>query len=342
LLDELDFVSIREQSTSLLTNDFVTSYKGEYSERLWIHTFQMMNFLLLNDGEGAAVEARQALQIYDEHGANLKNDWYSRALIAMSFEAAGKPDSAHIEYKKLIDDLGRDEGIARRAWQNAVKLGREEDAKHFKQLIGSETESTKGKGELVVFLQTGSIPPKIAGEIFVDPTIYVSFPIYPEIFRPDLSVAVQKDGQNQSSDVVNVRLVDISRSALAARGKRIAAKQVLRLVAKKNVADSVSDESEVLGGLLKIAFLASERADTRSWETLPGHVSLVQVPLSAGNHNISLAVTDGSRNYDVLLSNIDIESGKKTYRSIRIGAGAPVTQFTIPEELNTATPLPAP
>jgi len=36
---------------------------------LWIHTFQMMNFLLLDQAESAAVEARQALKIYADHGA---------------------------------------------------------------------------------------------------------------------------------------------------------------------------------------------------------------------------------------------------------------------------------
>jgi len=115
LLDKLDFISVREQTASLISNDWVTAYKGEYSERLWIHTFQMMNFLLLNQPEGAAVEARQALQVLDKHGDHLNNDWYTRALIGMSFEAAGKIDSAHIEYKKLLSEAGRDIGLARRA-----------------------------------------------------------------------------------------------------------------------------------------------------------------------------------------------------------------------------------
>jgi len=75
---------------------------------------------------------------------------------AMSFEAAGKTDSAHIEYKKLIDALGRDGGVARRAWQNAMQLGRTQDAGKFKKLIESDNQAGQN-GELVVFLQTGTI-----------------------------------------------------------------------------------------------------------------------------------------------------------------------------------------
>ncbi len=337
LLNELDYISVREQTTSLVTNDWVTAYKGEYSERLWIHTFQMMNFLLLNNAEGAAVEARQALQVFDEHGADLKNDWYSRSLIAMSFEAAGKPDSAHIEYKKLLDDSGRDKGIARRAWQNAKRLGRAQDADAFKQLIESET-SSGDDGELVIFLQAGSIPPKISGEIYVDPSLYASFPVYPDISQPNLSIAVEKDGKNKSADVVNVQLVDISREALAARGKGITTKQLLRLAAKKNIAQSVSGENELLGSLLTVAFMASEVADTRSWETLPAHVSLVQIPLSSGKHSLNLLVSDSINDYSISLSNIDIAPGVKTYRSIRVGAGAPRIEEPISTELTLPTP----
>lgn len=325
LLNEMDFISVREQSASLITNDWVAAYKGEYNERLWIHTFQMMNFLLLGKAEGAAVEARQALKLYDEHGNDLKNDWYTRTLIAMSFEAAGKPDSAHIEYKKLLNDIGSDKGMARRAWQNAMRLGRGEDARQFKGLVRSNT-NIGDKGELVLFLQTGSIPPKIAGQIHVD-SLYASFPVYPEIQRPDIYLNIEKDGLEQQADIINVQLVDVARSALAARAGRITAKQILRIAAKKNLAHAASKESELLGALLSVAFVASEVADTRSWETLPAHVSLVQIPLSEGKHTLNLQITEGSREYEIKLSNIDIRSRQNTYRSLRIGAGAPTADL---------------
>jgi len=323
LVDELDYISVREQSASLVTNDWVTAYKGEYSERLWIHSFQMMNFLLLNQPESAAVEARQALQVFDEHGDNLKNDWYTRALIAMSFEAAGKADSAHIEYKKLLTDTGRDVGMARRAWQNAKRLGRQQDADQFKNLITTGATTDKSKGELVVFVQTGRIPHKMSGEIFVDPQLYASFPVYPEIPRANVNLLVSKNNSDQPADVISVQLVDISRSALAARGAQISTKQLLRIAAKKGVADAVAGENELLGAFLTVAFLTSEIADTRSWETLPAHVSLVQVPLDAGTHTVRLQVRDGSNTHDIVIPDVDITSGRTSYRSYRVGTGAP-------------------
>jgi len=341
LVDQLDYVSVSQQSASLITNDWVTTYKGEYSERLWIHSFQMMNFLILGKPESAAVEARQALQVLDEHGDNLKNDWYTRALIAMSFEAAGKADSAHIEYKKLLLETGRDVGLARRAWQNAKRLGRQQDADKFKDLITASASTDKSKGELVVFVQTGSIPHKIAGQIYLDPSLYASFPVYPEIPRPDVNLLVTKDGVDHHADVLNVQLVDISRAALAARGTQISTKQILRIAAKKGVVDAVSDESEVLGALFTVAFLGSEIADTRSWETLPAHVSLVQIPMNAGTHTVRLQVQDGSKIHDIAIPDVEITAGRTSYRSYRVGTGAPrpVVRSTA---INDTETLPSP
>lgn len=329
LLDRINYIGVKEQTASLVTNDWVTAYKGEYSERLWIHTFQMMNFLLLGDPEGAAVEARQAVKVYEEYGDALQSDWYTRTLMAMSFEAAGKADSAHIEYKKMLDEISSDKGAARRAWQNARRLGRDQDAETFKNLITTSASTGGENGELIVFVQTGSIPRKVAGEIVVGPDLFTSFPMYPNIPRSNVHIdVVSGDGIDQQADIVTTQMVDVSRRALTARGTQIAAKQVLRLAAKKELADSIRRNTDSLaesfvGSFVTAALLISEVADTRSWETLPAQVSMVQIPLSSGQHDINLLVRHGSREYDIRLPNIDIEPRKITYRSVRAGSGAP-------------------
>jgi len=134
---------------------------------------------------------------------------------------------------------------------------------------------------------------------------------------------VSKDGAEQTADVLSLQLVDISRAALAARGLKITTKQALRIAAKKGVVDAVSDDNEVLAALLTVAFLSSEIADTRSWETLPAHVSLVQVPLDAGTHNVRLQVQEGSNFHEIAIPDVDITSGRTSYRSFRVGTGAP-------------------
>jgi len=95
LIDEWDQIRVSEQSASLVTNEWATRYRGEYSEQLWVHSYLMMVFLMQQNPESAAVEARRALKRLDENKTPLKTDWYTRALVALSFEAAGQHDSAH-------------------------------------------------------------------------------------------------------------------------------------------------------------------------------------------------------------------------------------------------------
>ena len=83
-----------------MTTEWLTEYKGEYGERLLVHTYQMMNYLLIGKHEDALVEAKQALEIYGKY-PSCSNDYFTRALIAHCYEALGEINDAYIEYKKL-------------------------------------------------------------------------------------------------------------------------------------------------------------------------------------------------------------------------------------------------
>ncbi|MDX2493728.1 MAG: hypothetical protein QNK27_02075, partial [Desulfuromusa sp.] len=53
LIDQFEMLSVTEQAGSLVTNEWMTRYKGEYSERLWVHSYLMMNYLLLGQYDDA-------------------------------------------------------------------------------------------------------------------------------------------------------------------------------------------------------------------------------------------------------------------------------------------------
>ena len=100
-IKDQDQVSITEQSSAVVVNDWAITYKGEYSERLWVHTFLMMNYLMQYKYEDALVEAKQALEVYDKYSGSLADDHFTRALIALCYENMNMPDDARIEYEKL-------------------------------------------------------------------------------------------------------------------------------------------------------------------------------------------------------------------------------------------------
>jgi len=324
LIERLDRVSVSEQSAALIVNDRVTNYRGESGERLWINTFQMLNYLALNEPEGAAVEARRALVELDDHPETFAADAVTRLLVAMSFEAAGQFDSASVEYRKLAADPAAPSGVVRAAWLNARRTARPDEAAALaKRLDGIALADVEGEfaardGQLVLVLGSGFVPQKHSGDLFVSIDLRVAFPYYPEgVGAREPRVEVVLDGKRLETATVATRLVDVARASLAERGKRIAVRQGARAVAKYNIAHSVSSQDQLAGELVKFALFVLEQADTRSWETLPATLSLIQVRLPPGEHALDVVVRDGALERRATLSGVEIKAGQRTFRSLR-------------------------
>ncbi|NND89378.1 MAG: hypothetical protein HKN42_00840 [Granulosicoccus sp.] len=295
LIDEMDYVSVRDQTASVITSDWASRYGGEYSERLWIHTFQMINFLMLDAPQSAAVEARRAVALYEQFGEVLKQDRFSRSLMALSFMAAGQRDSAMVEYRKLAEDF--DISLPE-------PLGRQQ-------------------GELVLFIASGFIEPKLPGDLIIDINARISFPFYPESFENPPAVRILEGSHVLPVERVDTPLSRISSTALAARGKTIAARHALRLTAKYGIAEAINREDELAGSIARLLLLAIEQADTRSWETLPAYLTLVRIPLASGKHTLILQVEDidglsgGVRQQREI--ELEVEPGQRQYRLLRLG-----------------------
>lgn len=315
-LDELDQISVSEQAKTLVTSDWAGIYRGEYSERLWIHTYQMMNYLLLADFETAAVEARMALKVLDEHEEALKDDLFTRALIALSFESAGKFNDAYIEYRKLAERLPSKKLIARELYWTALRAGLTQEAQTYRPLLTTSIMRTDPDqlGELIVFVAHGVIPQKIAGNLIVAPDIRISFPQYPpvQIFKPRYHV-LDLNKQAQFEEITTL-LPDVARTSLNARAKTILAKEAARASAKYNLAHQLKKNNETAGQLLSIAFFLLEEADTRSWSTLPATLSLLRIPLPPGQH--AIRVEAGAAEL-IDLDDLTLEKGQRIYKRVR-------------------------
>lgn len=296
LLEQWDLLRISEQATTLVTNERASRYRGEYSERLWIHTYLMMSFLLSGDAEAAAVEARRALQVMQAHESVLRLDWFTRALMALSFEAAGAYDSAQVEYRKLLADpdyLGEWDRVAARSGQRSEQ------------------------GELVLFVQSGVIDPKLPGDLIVDINLRIAFPFYARASGPVPSYTVEFGTGEAELDAIHTDTVQLSALSLGERGGRIAGKQVARLAAKYALADAAAAENPSFGQLVRLAAFLTEQADTRSWETLPSAFSLLRVPLDAGVHRVRLSSNLGGFSGETGLGDVVIRPGEMTFLSVR-------------------------
>ena len=295
LVDSLDYVSTRDQTAALVSSDWAIRYSGELSERLWIHTFQMINYLLLEQPQEAAVEARRAVVLFEEDGDVLDSDIFTRYLMALSFAAAGQYDSAGVEFRKLELDPA----------------------------LQTLRPPSNGNKELVLLVATGFIEPKQPGDIIIDIDKRVSFPFYPDFYERAPDVRISAGTLATPVAQVDTELITIARSALAKRAKTIAARQALRLAAKYNLANNIEDQDELAGAVAKIFLFAIERADTRSWETLPAYLTLVRAEVPADTTSVDIQVTKDdayhqSRQRHSLV--LDLDDSARQFHLIRLGA----------------------
>ncbi len=301
-LTQNDYLSLRDEGRALLANDWAGSYSGEYSEQLWVHSYLMMNFLITSQYDSAAVEARQALRLIDNHPEVLQSDVFTRALIGLSFEAAGQLNDSYIVNRKLSDALHKEQpesynGIDHLLLAQAQRLGFTNDVREITQRINtaaseSASHSLTKNNEAIVFISSGRIPHKVSGSIIADDYARLSFPQYyvNSVSAPRLEIHV--NGASCDCHPISSDLGILVSESLNKRGVATATRTLIRAVAKEAVAEAISEKDEFAGGLARALFFALEEADTRSWQSLPRFITMLRVPLPADNDNVKIKIRD--------------------------------------------------
>lgn len=288
-VESTDYIKLSDEAKTLLANDWAESYRGEYSEQLWIHSVQMMNFLRLGRFESAAVEARRSLEVLKRYPEPLANDHFSRALIAASFEAAGQLNDAYIVNNDLAGDVNSS-AIKELAKTQSAELG-------FTSRGSGRTANARQHA--IVFISNGLIPTKISGSILTGVASRISFPEYRFVPGGPPRQSVKIDNQPCDCLVIYSDFGKLVADSVSNRGALLATKAIARAVVKDGVADAIAEENELAGELIRILLFALEEADTRSWRSLPRHYSMIRIPLSIDAKKLAIQV--GSNSHTILL-----------------------------------------
>lgn len=70
-------------------------------------------------------------------------------------------------------------------------------------------------------------------------------------------------------------------------------KNLLRIALKKVSELAVGDRNEYVGMALNIANVATEKADTRNWQSLPSQIHYIRIPLEEGLNKVSVICSNG-------------------------------------------------
>ena len=316
MVRKLEMISASEQLGSLVTSEWLTQYRGEYSERLWIHSYLMMNFLLLGQSDGALVEAKQALEILGKYPDALKGDYFTRGLIALCFSQSREDNDAFLVYRKLADDLPTAEPVAADLVQIASRLGMIDEVEHYRSALPKTLPS--GDAELVLFIAAGRIPQKRPGNVVLPPSIRFSFPYYPQ--TPSLQLSDPAILPSYAAlPPLTADFAALVRQSLQDRKVRIIAKETARVAAKEALSQAAGrrggDDAEAL---LRLTLFLLEEPDTRSWSTLPASMMLLRIPLPAGSHRLQLQVsTCGHGRKQIKLPEFQMHAGQRVFYSLR-------------------------
>jgi hypothetical protein len=132
----------------------------------------------------------------------------------------------------------------------------------------------------------------------------------------------------------------IARTSLSAKMPGITARAVARAAAKRAIkraaqeaARSSSDRNDAMAALIlsfgvEATTILTERADTRSWLTLPHEIQLARLPLSPGSYVVRVELLGvGGQAIGMREVPVTIERGRKQYVSYHyIGAGSPAAR----------------
>ncbi len=240
----------------------------------------------------------------------------------------------------------------------AGKLGFREEFEKYAATYGNPLEAPPDSGELILLYETGFVPPKIEENIVFpilksDPIVQDDDPQdekevreyarrlvhrrnrrYKEIeieyllrvaipaYRSNRPRLVGIDADTAHGYTAGVLVEDVEGAALKTFESElptIMLRTVVRGVLKYLGFRLANKEGEVIGRLVNLLNVATESADTRSWQTLPNQIFLVRMRLPAGVHNITLSFSDRTNRQvktDVL-EDVIIRKNDKTFLNYR-------------------------
>ena len=354
-VDELFAVSIHRQTESFLTNDVTLPYKGEDFERVLIHYYLALNYLMKGNLEDALVETRQVILYLDEINQKYKkknayhDDAFIRYLNGILFETGREYNDAYIEYynsykafKNIYSPfyhLGPPKILFRDLKRLSIYLGMNNDFKLWEKLyprkVLPENIFLNKKSEVIVILETGFIPRKEQGTVdiaFGNRWIRVAFPRYGKDIPSIVGRAELVAGNYRAKSFLMEPLAKIAKQDLKDRRTRFIARAAARLAIKHGIAEGLEIAAErsrnpnvrIAAGL--IGFVghavasATEKADTRGWYTLPHDIRIIRMLLAPGKYDLHLSIYNryGGLIESVSLGKVKLVSGDRIFKYYRI------------------------
>ena len=174
------------EALSIVSNPMVKPYRPEDFETIMIHFYKALNFLAIDDLEGALVEARrmnirlnQLNDKYKDNKNKYQRDAFGHNLMGMIYEAAHDYNNAFIAYRNSLEAYEDDyanlfglmapEQLKKDLLRTARLTGFEDKVAFYENKFGIEAPriSSKPSGDLLLFWLNGMGPVKSEWDITI-------------------------------------------------------------------------------------------------------------------------------------------------------------------------------
>jgi len=314
-------------------SDSAQVYKTPPTERLAISALNMVNYLAMNDLDGATVEARrftvsrnylESLDKKTAHGA------FGSYLAGFIFEKRGEPDQALRYYEEALD--AGDLQILREPILRLSKVADYRGPKlreYLNQLQAAPARATdvnspaaETNGDILILLGVGRVPyrvPKripvgaalamagsgVTGDTELLSRLALKVIVYPElVYRANVTTgaAVSMDGRNLPVEMLTNLSNEVT-GEYDLMKPQIIASALTRLIARAAAAEAArrlprkaDDTTRSLAALAaEAALLVLDKPDTRSWTLLPAHVCICRARVPPGKHELLVQLQGKTR-----------------------------------------------
>lgn len=327
-------VSVAEVFENMLVNPTMGEYQSEPHEKIMISSYLLLAYWFKGDREGAFVERNRLVERLKQYTDGLSEKDrasldvpFARYLAALMYEIEGRDDDARIEYNALVQ-------LAPGAAPPAVDPKLRElivftEIGRAPVLVSTEIRGylQKDGGSLVGFF---NLPGSEAPQMFMLPGLDdlkldesgVLFTFaFPQCVKQPRIVHHCKlvvDGMEAGE---MLPLDDLEGTAYAAYEKNLggtllkaAFRTCIKTVAQTKLSKK-DDAGGVAFNVLGKALSAFDRADTRSWQTLPAEIRVFRMECNPGNSEVFVRYYD-DRGDVVGTSNSVVVSPDQTNKSI--------------------------
>ena len=165
---------LKKELGSLVTSDKLRPYSATQYERLLSHYYRALNYVYLDQLDGALVECRRATALINYFkGEDEKYDFFGTGFLAylsgMLFEATGEWNDAYISYKQAAEyyqnaaektGVEMPDDIGNALVRLTRRLGFTDEFERYRDQYGEPPEHPENYGELILFYESGYVPPK--------------------------------------------------------------------------------------------------------------------------------------------------------------------------------------